>query len=172
MNDPRLDERHLPSPRREQYCIARAEVVGAMGQATSEYERAIQARGLPFGFTPDPATYALRDMRTGRSHFLRIGINTIGRHPDNDIVLHETWVSRRHCAMVVHATGGCEVRDTASRNGTGVNDRLVEQVDLIPGDMLQICGRWFILQAEPLDGSSIGSGSQESGQLGLAASSS
>lgn len=36
--DPRLDERHLHSPRREQYCIARAEVIGAMGQETGEYE--------------------------------------------------------------------------------------------------------------------------------------
>lgn len=172
MNDPRLDERHLPSPRREEYCAARAEVIDAMGPVTGEYERGIQARGLPFGFTPDPATCALRDMKSGRSHFLRIGINTIGRHPDNDLVLHEIWVSRRHCAIVVHATGGCEVRDTASRNGTRVNDRRIEQADLIPGDVLQICGRWFMFLAEPLGDSSIGNDSHESGQLGLSASSS
>jgi pSer/pThr/pTyr-binding forkhead associated (FHA) protein len=68
-----------------------------------------------------------------------VGINTIGRFPENDVVLTAHIVSRRHCIVVVHATGGCEVYDTASRNGTWVNRRRVGRVDLLPGDVLIVC---------------------------------
>jgi hypothetical protein len=41
--------------------------------------------------------------------------------------------------IVVHATGGCEVYDTASRNGVRVNGSLVARTDLVPGDVLTLC---------------------------------
>ena len=42
----------------------------------------------------------------------------VGRFPDNDIHFVELCVSRRHCVLLVHAWGGCDLHDTASRNGT------------------------------------------------------
>ena len=38
--------------------------------------------------------------------------------------------------VLVHATGGCEVYDTASVNGTWVNRRRVDRAELFPGDLL------------------------------------
>jgi len=39
--------------------------------------------------------------------------------PDNDVVLQDAYVSRRHCAILIHLTGErCELHDIASKNGT------------------------------------------------------
>jgi pSer/pThr/pTyr-binding forkhead associated (FHA) protein len=37
------------------------------------------------------------------------------------VVLADPYVSRRHVAIVVHAHGGCELHDVASKNGTLIN---------------------------------------------------
>jgi hypothetical protein len=150
MDDPRLDETHLHSPRREEYRHAREEVFGAMGSNTGDVEREFHASRLPLGFVPPPAGFALQDMRTGKLHLLRVGINTIGRHPDNDIVLGDIPVSRRHCVILVHASGTCEVRDTASRNGTRRGREPVEQAELRPGDIIRVCDFKFMLRAPPV----------------------
>jgi pSer/pThr/pTyr-binding forkhead associated (FHA) protein len=140
-----------------------------MGQATGDVEEAFHTRKLPFGFVPDPANYALRDMRSGRLHLLRVGINTIGRHPDNDIVLPESPVSRRHCVIVVHATGGCEVQDTASLNGVRFGHKPIPRAKLVPGDILRLCDYKFMLLAEPVGGSAEAqSRANETGDLGAA----
>ena len=33
---------------------------------------------------------------------LKVGINTVGRSPDNDVVVQDCYISRRHCAILVH----------------------------------------------------------------------
>jgi len=148
MDDPRFDESHLHSPRCQQYQQAREEVFAAIGSVTRDLEREFHVLRLPVGFVLQPARYALWDLRQGRLYLLRIGLNTIGRHPDNDIVINDQPVSRRHCVIIVHATGECEVRDTASRNKTRVGDRIVEQAALTPGDILRICDHRFMLIAQ------------------------
>ena len=45
---------------------------------------------------------------------------TLGRKPDNDLVVDEVSVSRRH-ALVIETAGGYVVRDLNSTNGTFVN---------------------------------------------------
>src|SRR5262249_48969624 len=40
---------------------------------------------------------------------------------------------------------GCEVYDTASRNGTRVNRRRVGRADLLPGDVLALCDHRFLV---------------------------
>ncbi len=57
------------------------------------------------------------------THHLRLGCNTIGRQRDNDIVVadRDLVISRRHCSIVVHASGDAEIFDFASLNGTFVN---------------------------------------------------
>jgi pSer/pThr/pTyr-binding forkhead associated (FHA) protein len=84
-------------------------------------------------------------MADGRLHRLQVGINSLGRYPQNDLVLTPNRVSRRHCVVLVHATGGCEVYDTASRNGTWVNGRRVGRADLRPGDVLALAGQQFLV---------------------------
>ena len=60
-------------------------------------------------------------------------------------MLHVPAISRRHCVITVHATGGCELYDTASRNGTCVNGRKVRRADLLPGNVIRLCERRFLL---------------------------
>lgn len=151
MDDPRFDESHLHSPRCQQYQQAREEVFAAMGSVTGDNERKLHVLRLSLGFVLESAKYALWDLRHGRLYLLRVGLNTIGRHPNNDIVLNDNPVSRRHCVIIVHATGGCEVHDTASRNKTRVGDQIVEQATLTPGDVLRICDHQLMLVAENRD---------------------
>lgn len=149
MDDPRLDETHLETPRRERYVGARDEVLGSMGPTTGDVERTFRARRLPFGYVPAPAAFALRDVRAGRLHLLRVGINTVGRSRTNDIVLTDHCVSRRHCVILVHASGRCELQDTASLNGVRLDHEPVVQAELVPGDILRVCDYKFMLLAEP-----------------------
>ncbi len=57
---------------------------------------------------------------------------SIGRAPDNDIVVKDDMVSRRHCQLEVDAEGGLRARDLKSFNGTYLNERRIrdEQVGL------------------------------------------
>src|SRR5262245_56946551 len=57
----------------------------------------------------------------GRQVPLKVGLNSIGRLPDNDVVIDDATVSRRHCAIVVHSDLTIEIHDVASKNGTTVN---------------------------------------------------
>jgi serine/threonine protein kinase len=69
---------------------------------------------------------------------------TIGRHPDNDIVLAEQlMVSRNHATIVIEA-GQYVLYDRDSANGTWVNDQRVFRHVLRPGDRIQIWNSRFI----------------------------
>ena len=145
MDDPRLNSAHLLPPRRNQYGAARAEILDALGSITHAVDRLVlshRVQRAPFAVA---VRYFLRDLRTGGVHPLRVGITAIGRAPENDIILEENWISRRHCVIVVHADGGCEIRDTASRNGTRVNRREVSRSELSPGDCVQLCDDKFVV---------------------------
>jgi len=62
---------------------------------------------------------------------------TLGRKPDNDIVLDNPAVSGHHCKF--YESGGTWfVDDLNSTNGTYVNRRRVERQLLTDGDELQI----------------------------------
>lgn len=146
MNDPRLNSMHLEYPRRGRYGEARAGLLGAAGSATLAVERGAIARRVV------PTCCVLRHTHTGRFYPLRVGITAVGRFPENDIVLEHYTISRRHCVILVHATGGCEVHDTASRNGTLVNGRRVSRSALRPGDLLRLCNERFVVIGEPAEG--------------------
>jgi len=68
---------------------------------------------------------------------------TVGRHPQNDIVLNDETVSRHH-ACFVRDESGFTVRDQGSKNGTIVNAIKVESVRLEDGDVVRI-GDNFVL---------------------------
>lgn len=80
---------------------------------------------------------------------LKPGLNSVGRMPDNDIVIADGSVSRRHCAIVVHATRGAEIHDTASKNGTFLNGKRIQgPTRLMPGDEIRMCDRSVVFQAD------------------------
>jgi general secretion pathway protein E len=62
---------------------------------------------------------------------------TIGRHPDNDIVVRDERSSRFHC-VVERAKGGYRLRDLRSRNGTKLDEERVDQAAVRSGAVIRI----------------------------------
>lgn len=62
---------------------------------------------------------------------------TIGRSPDCDIFLDDITVSRQH-ALLVRQGAGYAIEDQGSLNGTFVNRRRVDSLQLEDGDEVQI----------------------------------
>ena len=62
---------------------------------------------------------------------------TIGRKPDNDVVVPDEKCSGSHAEVVVE-DGRHVLRDLGSRNGTHLDGRRVEEVVLTPFDTFQI----------------------------------
>jgi pSer/pThr/pTyr-binding forkhead associated (FHA) protein len=117
-----------------------------------------ESADLPSGLPIRPSQWvpgtplALIEQERGSSYPLKVGLNTIGRFPENDIVLEEIEISRRHCVILVHVRGNCEIHDTASMNGTFVNGlRIRKPVSLEPGDQIRICDRHFFLAGDRAD---------------------
>ncbi len=64
---------------------------------------------------------------------------TVGRQPDNVLVLRDDRASRHHCIIEpIGGSGGFRVRDLGSRNGTKLNDKNVAEEILDNGDVIRI----------------------------------
>ena len=71
--------------------------------------------------------------------FLHKDRTTLGRKPDNDIVLDTMVVSGHHCAFDLVGLADVYVEDLGSTNGTFVNARVVKQrTRLHDGDLVAI----------------------------------
>ena len=66
----------------------------------------------------------------------------VGREPTSDLVVSERAVSRHH-AQFEKTEFGFELKDLGSTNGTWVNEKRVESVNLKSGDRIRIGGRVF-----------------------------
>ncbi|MER7759038.1 FHA domain-containing protein [Streptomyces sp. NPDC097619] len=62
----------------------------------------------------------------------------IGRAPDNDLVIDDLVVSRRHAELVPADGGGYEIVDLGSHNGTYLNGARVTRAPLAEGDIVGI----------------------------------
>ncbi|MCK9221409.1 MAG: DUF3662 and FHA domain-containing protein [Limnochordia bacterium] len=62
---------------------------------------------------------------------------TIGRELDNDLVLDDPCVSRKHALITVHGDQ-VTLKDLGSRNGTYLNDVRIEEGDLTHGSRIVI----------------------------------
>jgi hypothetical protein len=153
MGDARLDSLHLPMPRRQDFRRAREVLLHARGENTVLAERH-GARDLdgphdtvmhePPDAVPAEMDFWLMD-RDRCVYPLKIGLNTLGRSPDNDVVVKDAYTSRRHCAILVHLRDGCELHDIASKNGTFLNGtRLTRPTRLRTGDEIRVCDQRFI----------------------------
>lgn len=105
--------------------------------ATPESTWSPQPAPLPPAFSPvaapGSAALWLADARTGQRYGLQAGVTTIGRAPDNHIVLAGATVSGYH-AEVHYQNGQYVLHDKNSRNGTFVNGRRISAPNLIkPG---------------------------------------
>ena len=101
--------------------------------------------------TPPAGTAVLivkRGPTAGSRFVLDRPVLTVGRHPDNDIVLDDVTVSRRHAEF--DRSDGCVlVFDVGSFNGTYVNREPVAEATLVSGDEVQIGKFGLLYFAEP-----------------------
>ena len=61
----------------------------------------------------------------------------IGRSADADVTLDDRWASRRHC-LIEAQDGTFVVQDLGSKHGTLLNDAIISEAILRPGDTLSI----------------------------------
>lgn len=74
----------------------------------------------------------------GEKYILEEALNTVGRTPDNQVVVDSTRISRRHIQIKV-LPAGVIIEDTGSTNGTWVNgQRLTGSQRLDSGDIIQL----------------------------------
>jgi hypothetical protein len=154
MSDPRLHSLHLEGqPRRDQFRAARQAIQAACGSLTlagdirmladDEHLQAETLAAPPASAGSPNAgrfTFYLKD---GTNIYpLHVGLNSVGRLPDNDVVIRDECVSRRHCAVVIHHDLRCELHDVASKNGTLLNGKKIPSPTKIQsGDQITLCNR-------------------------------
>ena len=157
MSDPRFHSVHLEGlSRRDDFRAARARLEAGCGQMTLAGDLGLLSErdtgdGPTLAFQPDSCKcYFVQD---GEKLFpLQVGVNSIGRLPDNTVVIRDECVSRRHCAVVIHRDGTCELHDVASKNGTVLNGSKIHgPTRLRPGDRIALCSRnvTFLIQEQP-----------------------
>jgi hypothetical protein len=160
MADTRLNSVHLDFPRRDDFRHARDALLSSRGTNTLALEHGeaqwSQAGGQtmiqdPKDRVPPGVNFWLTDQQS--IYPLKVGINTIGRLPDNDVVVQAPYVSRRHCAILVHLGEGCELHDIASKNGTFINGRkLSGPTRLTSGDEIRMCDLRLVFLSRTGDG--------------------
>src|SRR5262245_18357218 len=152
MADPRLNSVHLEFPRREQFRHARDLLLNARGNQTvlAEQQDVAAEANHPNAIVQNergqaPAGVRFWLMDDNFIYPLKVGLNTVGRSPRNDVIIQGGYVSRRHCVMLVHASKGAELYDTASKNGTFLNgQKIAEPTKLRTGDEIRMCDRNLI----------------------------
>ncbi len=73
---------------------------------------------------------------------------TLGRSLDNDIILDDPSVSRRH-AVLVYQHGHYTLRDLNSTHGTQVNGQSIREAVLNDGDRITIAAANLLFQRDP-----------------------
>jgi phosphoserine phosphatase RsbU/P len=86
--------------------------------------------------TENPPMLTYSDLEGEHTVLLDCESISIGRLPDQNIVLHDSFVSRRH-AVINRNNGSFELLDLNSSHGTYVNGTRIERVILKTGDKLQ-----------------------------------
>jgi len=95
-------------------------------------------------FFDDGPIVRAAELRLADGRSVDLGMNglRIGRHPENDIVIDESNVSRFH-AQIIPDQDGWTVFDNGSTNGTRVNERQLgsegsREIDLTDGDTISV----------------------------------
>lgn len=167
MSDPRMRSIHLEGqPRRDQFRTARQLLEQACGTKTIvgddrllEDDERVDSPTIaaPPDELPAPRKAKLACyLKDGVNVYpLRTGMNSVGRLPDNDVVIRDECVSRRHCAVVVHTDFRCELHDVASKNGTLLNGtKIAGPTRLQSGDTILLCNKqltFIVTDADPND---------------------
>ena len=76
---------------------------------------------------------------------------TIGRGAEADVSIADKLASRIHCG-ISYKDGNYFLRDFNSRNGTFVNDSLIEECRINPGDRIRVGDMVISVEASPRKG--------------------
>jgi pSer/pThr/pTyr-binding forkhead associated (FHA) protein len=87
--------------------------------------------------------------RTGDTMRVGQGTLTVGRAPDNDIVIDDPTVSRNHARITVNG-GQFTVEDLNSTSGTHVDGRRAEHFAVMPGSVMKVGNSEFVLNSSQL----------------------
>lgn len=148
MSDPRFQSIHLEGhqSRREQFRLARRALEDQLGHQTIAGDLGLLSEGNagdgPTLAQPTGLSHAYWLSDGTHTHQLSVGVNSVGRLPDNQVVIRDEHISRRHFAIVIHSDGRCEIHDIASKNGTVLNGSKINgPTKLTNGDEITICTR-------------------------------
>ncbi|WP_330302297.1 MULTISPECIES: FHA domain-containing protein [unclassified Streptomyces] len=111
-------------------------------------DRPPPASERPSGVSVPAATGTFRQPTTVRPLLARTV--RIGRGDDNDLVIDDLVVSRRHAELRAHPDGTYEIVDLGSHNGTFLNGRPVAHAPVTPGDIVGIGHSAFCLVGDQL----------------------
>lgn len=150
MADSRLNSVHLEAPRRQEFRRARDILMHAHGSQTLHI-----SRDPDFSHGNDTLIEKGKEgaervftcwLSDGKFLYpLHVGVNTLGRSSSNDVIVDDPYTSRRHSAILVHASGTFELHDMASKNGTYLNGvRLSAPALLKCGDEIRISDQPFL----------------------------
>ena len=89
----------------------------------------------------------LKQDGTTSSFPLPSGVTSIGRRQECDFCIPLSIVSRRHCEIDMER-GKVMVRDLRSKNGTYLNDQLIEDAEIKAGDVMKIGPVEFVFQID------------------------
>jgi hypothetical protein len=149
MGDPRFNSLHLDATRRQEYRRAREALLDSRGNQTL-YAEAHALDESSSGHTviqkdlPPPEHLSCWLVDRDFLYPLKVGVNTVGRSGDNDVVTEDPFVSRRHCAIVIHLNAPPELHDTASKNGTYLNGvRVAFPTPLKCGDQIRVSNQQY-----------------------------
>lgn len=123
------------APKRDPRIVARFSDHPQTGHSPAGHTAA-----LPRAVSHDNLTASLTLLEgssSGRSFIVPVGSTTIGRAPENDIVLDHRDVSRRH-ARIDCSASGVRIHDLGSTNGTRINGESMSMGDLEQDDVIQI----------------------------------
>jgi pSer/pThr/pTyr-binding forkhead associated (FHA) protein len=76
--------------------------------------------------------------KLGSRHWIRTEVLLIGRSPDNDIVVLDLGVSKRHAELRRSPSGRLSIIDLNSHRGTFVNGVRISRQELKDGDVITI----------------------------------
>lgn len=94
-----------------------------------------------------PQLVGIEGLAAGSTFTLNGDAVMIGRDGDNEIVLAESTVSRRHARLERSAQGETLISDEGSANGIIINGERVQQAVLVHGDEIKIGDNYFRYEA-------------------------
>ena len=94
----------------------------------------------PASSNPPPPPYLIRD--DGAELRLEGDVLSLGRSPDNHIVVNDKRVSRRHSVLKREGTHYV-LEDLDTSNGTFVNNQRIQRHELVQGDVIKLGQTYF-----------------------------